>query len=240
MNNPLDDYVEAYKRESVYDFDNEIILNWYPKKILKYCKSRKSLLELGLGHGYTADMLGFNFEKYLIIEGSKNIINNFRKLYPNSKVEIYESFFEKFNTTFKFDVILIGFVLEHVNDPNFILKHYKNFLSDNGKIFITVPNAESMNRRLGCYAGLLEDIHKLSDNDYKQGHKRYYSVETIKKEVVNAGYKIDRIEGLFLKPFTTNQLLSLKLDPKIIESLCLLGTNYPELSLGILLEVSKA
>ena len=240
MNNPLDDYVEAYKRKSVYDFDNEIILNWYPKKILKYCNSRKSLLELGLGHGYTADMLGFNFEKYLIIEGSKNIINNFRKLYPNSKVEIYESFFEKFDTTFKFDVILIGFVLEHVNDPNFILKHYKNFLSDNGKIFITVPNAESMNRRLGYYAGLLEDMYKLSENDYKQGHKRYYSVETIKQEVVNAGYKIDRIEGLFLKPFTTNQLLSLKLDSRIIESLCLLGANYPELSLGILLEVSKA
>jgi 2-polyprenyl-3-methyl-5-hydroxy-6-metoxy-1,4-benzoquinol methylase len=130
MNNPLDDYVEAYTRKSVYDFDNEIILNWYPKKILKYCKSRKSLLELGLGHGCTADILGFNFEKYLIIEGSKNIINNFRKLYPNSKVEIYESFFEKFDTTFKFDVILIGFVLEHVNDPNFILKHYKKFLSD--------------------------------------------------------------------------------------------------------------
>jgi 2-polyprenyl-3-methyl-5-hydroxy-6-metoxy-1,4-benzoquinol methylase len=240
MNNPLDDHVEAYTRKSVYDFDNEIILNWYPKKILKYCKSRKSLLELGLGHGCTADILGFNFEKYLIIEGSKNIINNFRKLYPNSKVEIYESIFEKFDTAFKFDVILMGFVLEHVNDPNFILKHYKKFLSDNGKIFITVPNAESMNRRLGYYAGLLEDMHKLSDNDYKQGHKRYYSVETIKKEVVNAGYKIDRIEGLFLKPFTTNQLLSLKLDPRIIESLCLLGTNYPELSLGILLEVSKA
>jgi hypothetical protein len=83
-------------------------------------------------------------------------------------------------------------------------------------------------------------MNQLSKDDYKLGHKRYYSVETIKQEVVNAGYKIDRIEGLFLKPFTTNQLLSLKLSPRIIESLCLLGKNYPELSLGILLEVSKA
>ena len=46
------------------------------------------------------------------------------------------------------------------------------------------------------------------------------------------------MEGIYLKPFTTNQILSLDLDRSIIESLCALGVDYPELSCGLLAEIS--
>ncbi len=96
-------------------------------------------------------------------------------------------------------------------------------------MFVTVPNAEVLNRRLGNIAGMLPDMQTLSENDMILGHQRYYTVETLKDDILKAGYEIERMEGIYLKPFTTSQILSLALDRKIIDALCVVGIDYPEL-----------
>ena len=103
---------------------------------------------------------------------------------------------------------------------------------------ICVENAEVLNRKLGYLAGLLDDISTLSENDRLLGHKRYYTVSNLTDEVGRAGFGIDRIEGIYLKPFTTRQIISLQLERKIIDALCEVGVGYPELSCGILAEIS--
>lgn len=105
-------------------------------------------------------------------------------------------------------------------------------------MFVTVPNAEVLNRKLGHLAGMLPDMQALSDHDLLLGHKRYYTVNSLKKDVEEAGYRVTRTEGIYLKPLTTSQMLSLKLDSRIIDALCTVGIDYPELSCGILLELS--
>ena len=55
MENILDNHAKAYEGEIQYDFDNEILLNWYPHRILEHSKEAKSLLELGLGHDLYKD-----------------------------------------------------------------------------------------------------------------------------------------------------------------------------------------
>ena len=128
----------------------------------------------------------------------------------------------------------MGFVLEHVDNPAEILAHFRQFLTPNGSLFVAVPNAESMNRRLGHLAGLLPDMHALSENDVLLGHKRFYNVDSLRTELRTAGYEVERVEGIYLKPITTRQLVSLNLDANIIDALCKLGLDYPELSCGIL------
>ena len=91
-----------------------------------------------------------------------------------------------------------------------------------------------MNRRLGHLAGLLPDMHALSENDVLLGHKRFYNVDSLRTELRTAGYEVQRIEGIYLNPITTRQLVSLDLDANIIDALCKLGLDYPELSCGIL------
>lgn len=105
-------------------------------------------------------------------------------------------------------------------------------------MFITVPNAEVLNRRLGHLAGLLPDMQELSEHDLLLGHKRYYTVESLRKDVQEAGYTIQRLEGIYLKPLTTNQMTSMNLDDKIIQALCLVAIDYPELSCGLLAELA--
>ena len=53
MDNKLDSHVGAHKGENLYDFDNEILLNWYPQRIIMNSKETGSVLELGLGHGFS-------------------------------------------------------------------------------------------------------------------------------------------------------------------------------------------
>ena len=239
MKNVLDSHLVAYKGQSIYDFDNEIMLNWYPKRIIKHSNNSESLLELGLGHGFSTNIFSKHFKKLIVLDGSKAIIKNFKNRFPSCKVEIIETFFEDFETDEKFDVISMGFVLEHVEDPIKIIRYYKKFLNKDGRIFIAVPNAEVLNRRLGNLAGLLPDICSLSKNDHDLGHKRYYTIKTLTEDIITAGFKIEKMEGVYLKPFTTSQIISLNLDESLIDSLCQVAISYPELSCGLLAEITK-
>ncbi|HEY5993185.1 MAG TPA: class I SAM-dependent methyltransferase [Gallionellaceae bacterium] len=242
MVNALDDHVRAYQGQNIYDFDNLIQLKWYPERIVKFSGGATSLLELGLGHGITADVFGRHFGRHVVIDASPAVIANFRQRFPDSKADIVESYFESFQTDERFDVIVFGYILEHVDDPVQILKHFRPFLAPGGRMFVTVPNAEVLNRRLGHLAGMLPDMLELSEHDLLLGHKRYYTVDTLRADVEKAGYEIQRLEGIYLKPLATSQMISLKLDERIIQAFCEVAIDYPELSCGILAELvtSKA
>jgi 2-polyprenyl-3-methyl-5-hydroxy-6-metoxy-1,4-benzoquinol methylase len=238
VENSLDNHVQAYQGLSIYDFDNTIQLKWYPERIVQFSKGASSLLELGLGHGITASIFESYFKRHVVIDASPAVIQNFRQRFPDSKVQIAESYFETFETPERFDVIVFGYILEHVDDPIRILKHFRHCLTPGGRMFVTVPNAEVLNRRLGHLAGLLPDMQQLSEHDLLLGHKRYYTVGSLRKDIVKAGYAIKRMEGVYLKPLTTSQMLSLNLDDKIIKALCLAAIDYPELSCSILAELA--
>lgn len=238
MANKLDTYISAYQNKNIYNFDNEILLTWYPKRIIMNSRGAHSVLELGLGHGFTTNIFSNVFRRHVVLEGSPAVIQNFKKKFPTCKAKIVETYFEKFHTEEKFDVIVMGFILEHVDDPFQIINRYKNFLASGGKMFLAVPNAEVLNRRLGHLAGLLGNMETLSENDLLLGHKRYFTVKTLSAEISRAGCQIDKMEGIYLKPFTTSQIISLSLDENIIQALCKAGVDYPELSCGILAQIT--
>jgi 2-polyprenyl-3-methyl-5-hydroxy-6-metoxy-1,4-benzoquinol methylase len=239
VKNNLDSHSNAYTVNILYDFDNQVMLNWYPQRIINFTKGLKSILELGLGHGYTTEIFSKSFSRHMVLDGSSTVIKNFTKKFPYCSAQIVETLFENFESDEKFDVIVLGFVLEHVENPIGIINHFKNFLSPVGKMFITVPNAYVLNRRLGSLAGLLPDMQKLSENDILLGHKRYYTISSLTEDIMAAGCQIERLEGIYLKPFTTNQILSLNLNKKIINALCEIGIDYPELSCGILAQLRE-
>jgi len=231
----LDEFSFSYRAENVYDFDNKIILNWYPTRIQK---TFESFLDLGLGHGYATNLL--SYPRHVVLEGSKDVIRNFKKRFPEKAetkgFEISETYFEKFDTEEKFDAICFGFVLEHVENPIELLKKFKKFLKPGGSLFVAVPNAEALNRRIGNLAGLLPSLETLSLNDVDLGHRRFYTVKTLTKDIELAGLRIKRTEGLFLKPLTSNQMMGLKLSKKILDSFCQAGIEYPELCCSIFIE----
>lgn len=236
----LDDHLAAYESTNPYDFDNGIVLTWYPQRVLQHAAGAGSLLELGVGHGHATDAFARRFARHVVLEGSPAVIANFRTRFPGCAAAITATFFETFDTDERFDVITLGFVLEHVDDPAAILARYRRFLAPGGRMFIAVPNAEVLNRRLGHIAGMLDDMTTLSDNDRRLGHQRYYTLAGLKAEIAGAGLRLKRVEGIYLKPFTSRQIVSLQLDAKLIEALCTVGIAYPELCCAILAEASAS
>lgn len=236
MTNRLDSYLSAYGKGFGFEFDNNIMLNWYPERIMRLCKSTDRLLELGIGHGYTTQRFSSFFSQHVVVDGSASVIEQFQLQYPDCRAEIVESYFENFEPGQQFDVIVLGFILEHVSDPKAILERFKQFLAPGGRCFVSVPNGESLHRRFGHAAGLLENMMALGEGDLALGHERVYSVSSLLSLLVDCGYDVVRKEGIFLKPMTTNQLLSLELDPEIIRAMCEVGVTYPELSCGLLFE----
>lgn len=233
--------ITVYNKSNLYEFDNSIMIHYYPKRIIEILEEyddnmNKECLELGVGHGYSTEIFSKYFKEYTVIDGDKEVIKRYDKMHPHNTVKMINAYFEEYVPEKKYDVIILGFVLEHVDNPTGILKKYKEYLKPNGKMFITVPNAETLNRRVGKIAGLLERLEELSEHDLRCGHKRYYTVKTLKADIETCDFKISRIEGIYLKPLTTRQMISLGLSDQIIDGFLNVGREYPELSLGILVE----
>ena len=68
MKQELDKSVRAYGGAQQYDFDNRILLQWYPRRVMAQVGQARSLLELGLGHGYTADIFSRHFERHVVLD----------------------------------------------------------------------------------------------------------------------------------------------------------------------------
>jgi 2-polyprenyl-3-methyl-5-hydroxy-6-metoxy-1,4-benzoquinol methylase len=234
-NSYLDDFKGAYEDSFPYALDNRLMLNWYPQRILFHAKG-DSLLELGIGHGYSSIRLSQHFKRHVIVEGSREIIEKFRR---NSGVDLIETvhcYFEEYTTEEKFDVIVMGFVMEHVDDPYFILERFKHYLKPEGSIFISVPNSLALNKRIGFEAGMIDDFDALSKADLALGHKRLFTVDSVKALIESANCRVKRMEGIFLKPISTEQIHELGLSEDILQAMLRVGINYPELCVGILCE----
>jgi 2-polyprenyl-3-methyl-5-hydroxy-6-metoxy-1,4-benzoquinol methylase len=242
----LDNYQSAYQPEFRFNDENVMTLSFYAERMCKVLRASKaeSILSLGIGHRVVSQAILNEFKhsikRYLIVEGSPEIIADYKNRFPDlpAGTELLQTYFEEFKTDEKFDAIEMGFVLEHVDDPAQIINIYKKFLNPGGTIFLAVPNARSMHRQLGHLAGLLKDMYNLSAEDLQLGHKRYFDLQSFQKLITGCGLKIKKVEGNFMKPFTTGQLNSLELKPEIWRALMEYGIDHPDSCNSIYVEAS--
>lgn len=238
--NILDQFTSHYKPGAVTAIENDLVLNWYPGRILRRLGDKKeaSLLELGLGHGHSTCQFHPHFKSHTVIDGSGEVINLFRARHDFPTLNIVESFFETYETDERFDVIVMGFVLEHVDDPAHIVKKYARLLRPGGRLFAAVPNAKSLNRRLGLELGKIQDIYELNENDRQQGHQRQYCLDTFKQLMISNGFEVPWCEGIYLKPLPLAHLQTLPDFAENLIAMCQVGISFPELCVGLLIEAA--
>jgi 2-polyprenyl-3-methyl-5-hydroxy-6-metoxy-1,4-benzoquinol methylase len=234
----LDQHIDGYDDRHIFSYDMKIWMDWYVKRLKSIIKGN-NCLELGIGHGFTTNTFSNYFVKYNVIEGSQQMIERFFKLFPSSKVNIELGYFEEFDPIDKYDVILMGYVLEHVQDPLQILIKYKQYLTEMGSIYVVVPNGSALNRRFGLKAGFLKSLDEVSDFDYKCGHRRTFTYESLIQLIKDSDLKIVRQEGIFLKCMSTQQMIDLKIPESIINAMCEVAIDYPELAACIFLELKN-
>lgn len=234
----LDKHIDGYNPSQLYSYDMEIWFAWYVKRLKELLKG-ENCLELGIGHGYTTNTFSKFFNSYKVLEGGPKIIERFYELHPDTKIDVELVYFEDFETTDKFDAILMGYVLEHVDDPKLILNKYKHFLKENGSMYVVVPNGSALNRRFGLKAGYIKSLDEMSEFDYQCGHKRTFTYESLLSLVKECGLKVEKCEGIFIKPMTTPQMIAANIPENIIQAMCEVAVDFPELSSSILLELKN-
>lgn len=234
----LDAVSSEYLPNAATAIENDLILNWYPERIIKRFGSVGSILELGIGHGYTPGLFNAVCDRHVIIEGSQLVIDLFKEKSPDFTGEVVFSYFEEFDTDERFDAIVMGFVLEHVDDPGVLLARFKKFLKPGGRIYVAVPNAKSMNRRLGVELGKIDDIYSLNANDHALGHKRQYCRDTLKTEMQSHGYSVSLEEGIYLKPLPLAVLKTLPDFQENLDAMLRVGIDFPDLCVALLMEAT--
>lgn len=181
MKNNLDNFSSIYNDQDL-GFDLELVEFAY--RSFKLFFSGNSCLELGPATGYMTKFLLNSFDRVICVEGSKEL---YKKLPEHPKLIKINSMFEDFQTSEKFDTIIMNHVLEHLEDPVKILKKIKNWMHETSVLIVGVPNAKSFHRLAAVKMGLLKSEYQLNDRDIALGHKRIYDSEILKTHVFESG-----------------------------------------------------
>lgn len=109
--------------------------------IYKYLNDKKKLeiLEIGSGYGYTTYAMIKAGHNVTGVDISKNAVNfantNLGNQYICSQIE-------EFASDKKYDLIVATELLEHLSDPEILIKKSKSLLKNNGTLLITTPNKD--------------------------------------------------------------------------------------------------
>ena len=104
-----------------------------------------------------------------------------------------------------FDNIFLMHTLEHVDDPQAVLAKLKSLLALQGRLFVLVPNAQALSRRVAVVRGLLPNASFVPTWEAKVGHRRVYDLESLMTEVAQAGLREVDSGGVFVKPLCNAQ-----------------------------------
>jgi len=220
--NKLNNIARIYKK-----FENNIEFFYADKHLDVILSNIKGddVLEVGCSVGIMTRRLAKIFPKLIVVDASDKLIKYVSNLVKNN-INFVVSLFENFKTDKKFDDVIMANLLEHVKNPVIVLKKARNILNNNGKIHIIVPNANSLHRKIGKELGILKELTSFSDGDKKLKHKRVYTKKTLENDIKKAGLNILKSEGIFLKPFSDNQME--KFDKKILNALFEVGKELPD------------
>lgn len=187
----------------------------------------RDVLELGPAEGVmTALLMKKNFS-ITVVEGSSVFAKNLTDNFP--EIEVFNCLFEDFSSNKKYDNIILGHVLEHVDHPEKILKIISKYLKPSGKILAAVPNARSVHRQAAVAMRLLKQEDELNEMDIHHGHRRVFNPETFRNIFYQSDLKIDVFGGYWLKPLSNRQIDE-NWTPEMLHAFMQLGERYPDIA----------
>jgi len=230
------------ERKYIYGFDYDIMHHYMLKSFLPFIR-HKDVLELGCYKGAFTKRLQDIFSDITCIEASNDAIiaakSNLR-----SDINFIQGTFEKVKLDRKYNNIIMTHVLEHIDDPVFVLKRInEEWLADNGYFFLVCPNANAPSRQIAVKMNLIEYNSSVTDGERKHGHRVTYTFDTLERDAKRAGFKIVHRSGIFFKAlanFQWDKILQTDIVSKEYLDGCFeLGQIYPDLCASIFLLCQK-
>jgi 2-polyprenyl-3-methyl-5-hydroxy-6-metoxy-1,4-benzoquinol methylase len=196
---------------------DEIAENYVRKDLTPYCRiARKlrldrtlkntqqpipSLLEVGCGGGFTADYLKGRYNAYTGVDYSENLIAYAMRYNSSSKTRFVCKNINDFDSTEKFQIILMIGVLHHIPEPEKVLKHLMVRLEQKGVVVVNEP------QKGNPIIGLLRKIRKKIDSKYSSDQVEF-SERELRAMFTKCGYKVRTFpQGILSTPLAETRLL---------------------------------
>jgi SAM-dependent methyltransferase len=125
----------------------KIIAKLDAKDFKKYLPDNARILEIGCSSGeYLSGLRDERNWEITGIDVSKHAISIAKKTY-NLNVICKDLFECKFEDNY-FDLVILRYVLEHLHNPDDVIKEIKRILKDNGLIYLVIPNSDTIERKI--------------------------------------------------------------------------------------------
>ena len=189
---------KAYE-EGIYGSSFEIKLAKKSAQVLCNFLNKENVLELGIGFGYTTKEIAKVVKKLTIVDIEEEFFDK------SINAKFIRSDWMEFETHEKYSDIILFRGLDYVKEPKKLLLKLKNFMDNNSRLHILVPNNNSLHRLVGFYAGI-DSFYNLTENDKKVGHLHSFSLNDLRYLLSKTGFKIIHQEGIGLKPLSNSQM----------------------------------
>jgi len=194
-----------YKQFYNFTSDDRETGGYYAEKIryiLESTGSGKKVLDVGCNDGYITSLVQAQSNRTIGCDISKKQIEKAKKIGVDAR---YHDITSKWSSWMKgFDVIILGDIIEHIFNTDFLLDNCFHSLRPTGKLIIITPNVASLGRRLMMGFGInpfLEYSTSLPINGLPSvGHIRYYTKQNLERQLEyhnfqNISVTGDRING---------------------------------------------
>lgn len=155
-------------------------------KIIKLVEPDKKVLDIGCASGYLASFLK---EKGCLVDGIDYDDKYIQEAKKHCNAKVLD--ISKENIEGRYDVVIMGDILEHLVHPDEVLLKLKYNLSDNGYIIISLPNIVNIYPRLKILCGMFDYEEK---GIFDRTHLKFFTRKSLKEMLKNTGYKIEKMD----------------------------------------------
>ncbi|MCB1144787.1 MAG: methyltransferase domain-containing protein [Leptospiraceae bacterium] len=200
---------------SKYDYQINLDHNNASSKLLKLVNPKSNVLEIGTSTGsmtaYLKEKLGCSIYGIEIDEKTADLARKYLDFQIIGDIEVLD--LENYLKDKKFDIILCADVLEHLKQPDLVLEKLKKYLTQDGKILISVPNI--------TYIGVLLPMIHGRFNYRETGildetHLKFFSIESFETISKKSGLIINSIDRVQVNASDSDFRLDIKKYPSFL------------------------
>jgi 2-polyprenyl-3-methyl-5-hydroxy-6-metoxy-1,4-benzoquinol methylase len=238
------DYDAEYKdgaRQYAYRFD--AVLRRYIMRTLEPFLPEGRALEMGCYTGDVTELIAARYDDLTVIEASAELVAA-ASARLGRRARFVHGTFETVDLSAQYDAIFLVHTLEHLDDPVAVLRRVSGWLTARGRLFVVVPNANAASRQIAVQMGLIPFNDAVTDDERAHGHRKTYRMDTLQRDVLDAGLRIVQGGGVFFKPLANFQFDKLMggdaISDEYLEGCYRLGMHYPDLCASIWLVCERA
>lgn len=221
----IEELAVGYDVANDFDYFNTKLAS---RIICPYCKG-KSVLEIGAATGVMTEDLIAEADSVTIIEPSEHYCSLLRRKF-GTKLSIVNDFIENTSGSLDADVIVMAGLLNFFTDPQHLLQTLKQRMRPDAIVLATVSNMTSLHRRIGVKSGMLQDVYSPTERNLRFVQPGRFDKKSFSRLFSEGGYTINEAFSYMLKPFSSEQMMSLSLDWQVIDALYELGKEYEDLA----------